>query len=251
MSIFPKASKPNIDRMISGTFPPFLIGAVLAPALSVSAFTANNSRALREALVADYPLTKVGIVMFKTDYNRITQPGVVLAVRVPGIYADLANTGDAIVVTNVADGKASQATGVTAAFGSSTARSRTLRPNEQVYVTDFLVKHDAVLMELVTVDTTTLADGQGTRYRAEVNVKLPGLGSMTVDEVKKTIDSIVTDPANASAVQSRTVKLGVTTDEIRTSLGNPTKIVDLGAKQIFVYPDMKIVFMDGKVSDVQ
>lgn len=40
-------------------------------------------------------------------------------------------------------------------------------------------------------------------------------------------------------------------DEVKTSLGNPDKVVDLGYKQIFVYKDMKIVFMDGKISDVQ
>lgn len=86
----------------------------------------------------------------------------------------MANTEDAIVYTNVVDGKVSQATGFTAAFGSNTNKSRTLKPNEQVYVTDILVRRDVVLVELVTVDTTTLADGQGTRYRAEVSLKLPG-----------------------------------------------------------------------------
>src|SRR5271170_6390363 len=191
-----------ISTLIHRTFPIVLISSMLAAA-STSPALGVNSKALRETLVADYPLTKVGVVMLKTDYNRITQPGVILAVRVPGIYADIANTEDAIVNTNVADGKVSQATGFTAAFGSSTGRSRTLKQNEQVYVTNFLVKHDAVSMELVTVDTTTLADGQGTRYRAEVNVKLPGLDDMTADDVKKTIDTIVTDPATASAVQSK------------------------------------------------
>ena len=34
-------------------------------------------------------------------------------------------------------------------------------------------------------------------------------------------------------------------------LGNPNKIVDLGAKQTYVYSDMKIVFKDGVVADVQ
>jgi hypothetical protein len=251
MFISPKAANSRIDREISGKFRALLICTLLVWGIAVPTFAANSSRELREALVADYPLTKVGVGMFKTDYNRITQPGIILAVRVPGIYADIANTEDAIVNTNVANGKVSQATGFTAAFGSSTGHSRTLKPNEQVYVTDFLVKHDAVLMELVTVDTTTLADRQGTRYRAEVNVKLPGLDHMTADDVKKTIDTIVTDPVTASAVQSKTVKLGMTTDEVKTSLGNPAKVVDLGAKQIYVYPDMKIVFVDGKVSDVQ
>jgi hypothetical protein len=120
-----------------------LLTLAVAATVPVCAFGAPNNKALREALVADYPLTKVGVVAFKTDYNRITQPGAVLAVRVPGIYANVANTEDAIVNTNVADGKVSQATGFTAAFGSNTTMSRTLDPNEKVYVTDVLVKRDA------------------------------------------------------------------------------------------------------------
>jgi hypothetical protein len=163
----------------------------------------------------------------------------------------MANTEDSIVNTNVVDGQVSQATGFSAAFGSSTANSRTLNPNEKGYVTDILVKRDAVQFELLTVDTTTLADGRGTRYRAELNVKLPGLESMTADDVKKAIDTVVTDPATAPAVESKTVKLGMSTDEVKKSLGNPAKVVDFGAKQVYVYPDMKVIFMDGKVSDVQ
>ena len=166
-----------------------LATSVLWSAMPLLAFGAPNSKALREALIADYPLTKVGVVAFKTDYNRITQPGTILAVRVPGIYADIANTEDAIVNTNVANGQVSQATGFTAAFGSNTGKSRTLKPEEKVYVTDVLVKRDAVQIELLTVDVTTLADGQGTRYRAELNVKLPGLDNMTPEDVKKTIDT--------------------------------------------------------------
>jgi hypothetical protein len=189
--------------------------------------------------------------MFKTDYNRITQPGVILAVRLPGIYADVANTQDSIVNTNFANGQVSQATGFAAAFGSNTGHSRTLNPNEKVYVTDVLVKRGAVQLELLTVDVTTLADGQGTRYRAELNVKLPGLDTMTPEDVKKAIDTVIADPAVASAVQSKTVKLGMSPDEVKQSLGNPDKIVDLGAKQVFIYKDMKVIFIDGKVSDVQ
>jgi hypothetical protein len=222
-----------------------------ATTLSVSAFAAPNSRAMREALVADYPLTQVGQVMFKTDYTRITKPGVILAVRLPGIYADVANTQNAIVNTNYANGQITQATGFAAAFGGSTAQSRTLNPNEKVYVTDILVKRDAVQIELLTVDVATLGDGMSTRYRAELNVKLPGLDTMTPHDVKKTIDTVIADPAVASAVESKTVKLGMNPDEVKQSLGNPDKIVDLGAKQVFIYKDMKIVFVDGKVSDVQ
>jgi len=234
----------------SPSFRVLLIVTVAAATIPFTAFGATN-RAMREALVADYPLTKVGVVMFKTDYNRITQPGVILAVRLPGIYADVANTQDSIVNTNVVNGQVSQASGFAAAFGSNTGHSRTLNPNEKVYITDVLVKRDAVQLELLTVAVTTLADGQGTRYRAELNVKLPGLDTMTPDDVKKSIETVVADPAAVSAVQSKTVKLGMSPDEVKQSLGNPDKIIDLGAKQIFIFKDMKVFFIDDKVSDLQ
>jgi hypothetical protein len=205
-----------------------------------------------QALVADYPLTRVGMTgMAQNDYTRITQPGAILAVKLPGIYADMANTQNVIVNTNLSNGQISQATGFTAAFGGNTAHSRTLAPNEKVYVTQITVKRDAVLMELLTVDVTTLADGQGTRYRAELNVKLPGLDSMTPEDVKKTIDTAISDSATTSAVESKTIKIGMSPDEVKKSLGNPDKIVDLGAKQVYVYKDMKVVFMNSQVSDVQ
>ena len=74
---------------------------------------------------------------------------------------------------------------------------------------------------------------------------------MTPDDVKKSIETVIADPAIASAVQSKTVKLGMSPDEVKQSLGNPDKIVDLGAKQVYIYKDMKVIFLDGKVSDVQ
>jgi hypothetical protein len=34
-------------------------------------------------------------------------------------------------------------------------------------------------------------------------------------------------------------------------MGKPDKIVNLGVKQIYVYKDLKVTFINGKVSDVQ
>ena len=64
-----------------------------------------------------------------------------------------------------------------------------------------------------SVNDATLDDGVSTRYRAELNVKLPSLDIMTLDEVKKTIDTVIAviaDPAAASAVENKTVKLVMT-----------------------------------------
>ena len=230
-----------------------LITLSLACALTpAAARCAPNSKAMREALIADYPLTKVGMTgLAQFDYTRITQPGAILAVRVPGIYADIANTKNVIINTNLTNGQLTQATGFAAAFGGNTGHSRTLNPQEKVYVTMITVRKDSVLMELLTTDVTTLGDGQGTRYRAELNIKLPNLDTMTPEDVKKTIDTVIADPATASAVESKTIKLGMSPDEVKKSLGNPDKIVDLGAKQVYIYKDMKVMFLNSQVSDVQ
>jgi hypothetical protein len=47
------------------------------------------------------------------------------------------------------------------------------------------------------------------------------------------------------------IEKGQTPDQVKAAIGNPDKIVNLGAKQIYVYKDIKVTFINGKVSDVQ
>ena len=49
----------------------------------------------------------------------------------------------------------------------------------------------------------------------------------------------------------KTLSIGMTIDEVVASYGQPKDIVDLGAKKIYVYKDLKITFTSGKVSNVQ
>ncbi|MGA9510132.1 MAG: hypothetical protein WBV55_16055 [Candidatus Sulfotelmatobacter sp.] len=44
---------------------------------------------------------------------------------------------------------------------------------------------------------------------------------------------------------------GMTTDQVQSAMGKPDKIVNLGTKTIYYYKDMKVIFLSGKVSDVQ
>ena len=48
-----------------------------------------------------------------------------------------------------------------------------------------------------------------------------------------------------------TIQMGQSPDEVKGMLGQPDKIVDLGPKQIYVYKDLKVTFVKGKVTDVQ
>jgi hypothetical protein len=47
------------------------------------------------------------------------------------------------------------------------------------------------------------------------------------------------------------IEKGQTIDQVVTAIGQPDKIVNLGTKQIYVYKDIKVTFLNGKVSDVQ
>jgi|SRR5208337_3074672 len=51
--------------------------------------------------------------------------------------------------------------------------------------------------------------------------------------------------------EPQTIQLGQTTGQVRAVLGQPDKIVNLGAKQIYVYKDLKVTFVSERVSDVQ
>jgi hypothetical protein len=89
------------------------------------------------------------------------------------------------------------------------------------------------------------------------------------DTMMKTIAEVVTDdsaqeaaPADSSAPPAqqeaggqapatKTIALGQTMDEVVGILGPPQKKVNLGTKEIYFYPDMKVIFISGKVADVQ
>ena len=55
----------------------------------------------------------------------------------------------------------------------------------------------------------------------------------------------------APPAQPQQIEKGQTPDQVKAALGNPDKIVNLGSKLIYVYKDLKVTFLDGKVSDVQ
>jgi len=53
------------------------------------------------------------------------------------------------------------------------------------------------------------------------------------------------------AAEPQTIEKGQTPDQVEAAMGKPDKIVNLGSKQIYVYKDLKVTFLNGKVSDVQ
>ena len=57
-------------------------------------------------------------------------------------------------------------------------------------------------------------------------------------------------PAPAQA-NPATISMGQSIQDVVASLGQPKQAIDVGPKKIYVYKDLKITFLNGKVSDVQ
>jgi hypothetical protein len=58
-------------------------------------------------------------------------------------------------------------------------------------------------------------------------------------------------PAQPQQQEPATIQLGMSTDQVQSVLGKPDKMFNVGAKQIYVYKDVKVTFLNGQVSDVQ
>ena len=59
---------------------------------------------------------------------------------------------------------------------------------------------------------------------------------------------IAAPPTSAGPV---TIEMGQSIADVVARMGNPVRIADLGQKKTYYYKDMKVIFVDGKVSDVQ
>jgi hypothetical protein len=57
--------------------------------------------------------------------------------------------------------------------------------------------------------------------------------------------------AQQPAAEPQSIEKGMTPDQVEAAMGQPDKKVNLGSKQIYVYKDLKVTFLNGKVSDVQ
>jgi hypothetical protein len=58
-------------------------------------------------------------------------------------------------------------------------------------------------------------------------------------------------PVVSQSASPKSIELGNTPDEVQSVMGQPDKIINLGARVIHVYEDMKIIYVEGKVADVQ
>jgi hypothetical protein len=90
------------------------------------------------------------------------------------------------------------------------------------------------------------AFGNAVQVDANVSAEL-SQAAMEADRAEQ--DVVKQSRDNQGAVP--TISLGMTTSEVEQILGRPKDVANVGTKKIYVYQNMKVIFMDGRVSDVQ
>jgi hypothetical protein len=206
--------------------------------------------ALKEALEKTYPLTHRAAL----SLDRITQQGVILVIQKQGIAAD-PSSDLRISITYVRDAQIGEQGGAVANVFKKT-NTRVFKPGEKVYVTGIKIGDDYVILELLSCDMFDVAeDGstRQTRYMADLSFKFDKelLPTLSADKVAAVISPVIATETQAAAQNTKTISLGQTPEQVEAILGKPDKIVNLGPKVTYIYKDMKVIFQDGKVADVQ
>jgi hypothetical protein len=212
-------------------------------AVSAAAAADDWKDALAAALKSRY------VVTTRSWTGHVERPGTVLVIQKEGLMADRPKV--AMKPTVIRNGTIEGTGGGGLVLGLG---GRALKTGDHVYVFDIRVKDDAVIMIIATVDTVDVATRGSTRASTQEAALSfaydpAALRTASADQVAEAISPWLRTETETSA--SKTVALGQTMDDVKKALGTPEKIVDLGAKVVYVYRDMKIVFKDGKVADVQ
>jgi hypothetical protein len=229
---------------------------------------------LLEQLEAEYNLAKV---TYNSGQATVTEQGTVLVIQKDGIQG--APPGSVITPTTVCKNgalqpsKASQMVrkipwhkfqGFVPQVGGSD--SRALPAGEKVYATniDVDLKNERIGFRIIECDACNGVN-QPSSYKAAVSFQFAKgyLESASVPDVEDAIGRVFAIDTGATEAQPQAaepaqpqsqptqIQLGQTIDQVVAMLGQPEKMVTLGSKQIYVYKDLKVTFVNGTVSDAQ
>ena len=208
---------------------------------------------IKSVLETRYRPTKPG---FFGDFKEI---GSVLVLQKAGLRA---NRPSKIFAPNVIIGRQ-----VATAGGGDLPLGGNIDPalkiGDRLHLYGVRTGDDYVELEIFTVNTFVVV-GSGTRGPTPLQASTrfrydEGLAAVSTGRVMDDIREwfrvegeagLSVEPRTAAdAGVTRTIRSGQAPEEVVAILGAPGKIFILGAKTIFVYKDIKVIFVDGKVAD--
>jgi hypothetical protein len=248
----------------------FAMAAVVLAGMLAGTATRGQDASLVDQIRGAYKLAKIGM-----DANgwSVVEQGTVLVIQKGGILGSMPNY-PSVAPAVFKDGELHGPNAFT--IGLAGPNSRQLPVGEKVYVfkLDINVKGDKIVFSIIECDACNGAQ-QPSSYKSAIVFQFPKgyLASADAGQVRDVIASVL-GPAddqgggngggggggaqqqgggggNQQQAQPATIEPGQTIDQVVGAMGQPEKIVNLGKKQIYLYKDLKITFVDGKVSDVQ
>jgi hypothetical protein len=237
---------------------------------------------LNQAIVAKFPVTKA-----TADRTDIVTAGSVMDLKQDGLimFAVDASSKSQLFykdghIQQTATNKMATACVMGHGSGCGLVR-RTFVAGEKIWLIDVQTVSDGVQL-------TFLSDAiKDVRYTAVLKIPFPKGSTLSADEAIGQISQVINPeasdapaaaaapapsagaaaapappaavadipppppPTDAPAAPPKSISLSQTKDQVVATFGQPTKVVTLGAKEIDYYPDMKVTFVNGKVSDVQ
>jgi len=244
---------------------------IIALAMILSAALARGQAvSLQEQLSAQYQLAKV-----KADSGGfgVVDPGTLLTIQKGGVLA-VPWKALALCPAKYQDNTFHPAVGFCAGMLKNV--SRYFQVGEKVYPTKIDVNVDKAKVSFTVVacdscsgtNPPTSMKGEVVFQFAKGYLEKAGVGDVedAIGKVFLIAEDNQQNQGNDSGQQQppqqqnappqqqaepATVQLGMTTDQVESVLGKPEKIFNVGAKQIYVYKDVKVTFQNGKVADVQ
>lgn len=257
-----------------------ILSAVFAALFETAAFAAppGDVPTLVRQLRSQYVVTGVGI------NGVVTRPGSVLVVQMDGIKA-LPAAGNYPCNTYGKGDRIKQARLCVINYSVSRDRQRPLQVGEKAYLTRIEVKGDEITFGLQSCVSCYPAqnDPNEAPYSASLTFQFAKgfLSTGSFKDVQDTVAQVflidtstpatdappapaapavqqAPDPATAPIAEppaapspTPTLELGQTKDQVIAALGQPQRAAKVGNKEIYIYKDMKITFVDGKVTDVE
>jgi hypothetical protein len=240
---------------------------------------------LQEQLAAQYKVAKMGS---DTSGYSVVEEGTLLAIQKGGLmgvpYSDTTVLADKYEGGVVKGPNALLSKGL--GFGmkkfGKEQTTKLFAKGDKVYPTkiDVSIEKDTVTMGIVACDKCNKTDPT-TYNKANVVFAFPkgSLAKASAGEVEDTIGQLLaisedTQQADDQGGQQQggdqggqkggggqqqqqqqaepqSIEKGMTTEQVEAAMGQPDKKVNLGPKQIYVYKDLKVTFLNGKVFDVQ
>jgi len=242
-----------------------IVGTCLLVALVASTTMAQSAPTLQEQLSTQYKLARMSS---RAGDWTVLEPGTVL--EIVRAVAAVPPKSIRLCSSRFENGSLKEPGSV--CLGMDRKRFRYLTVGEKVYPVkmDVNIAKDKITMEIVECDSCNEGKDSSS-YRAEVTFEFSKgfLANASAGQVEDTIGQVFgissgdsQPPAQAGGAQPQqapreqpaepqTIRIGMTIDQVVAAMGKPQNIIDLPTKQIYVYPNLKITFVNGKVTDVQ